>query len=89
MRVGRDYAAHEWIEFFPGVIGLEWAVAPGANGSGESWTLVRKDGSAAPVDDTYTDFRGDRWVLDGGRPPHKPGSTGRVYVTAVPDDEEA
>ena len=29
------------------------------------------------------DFHGTRWVLEGGRPPHKPSSTGFVWVRSV------
>lgn len=29
------------------------------------------------------DFRGDRWVLEGGCEPHKPSSTGRVYLMSL------
>ena len=29
------------------------------------------------------DFRGQRWILEGGRPPHKPSSTGFVWVRSV------
>ena len=29
------------------------------------------------------DFRGQRWVLEGGREPHKPSSTGFVWVRSV------
>lgn len=45
------------------------------------WILVRSD-SKAPVllGDILTDFRGHTAALTGGRPPHKPSSTGRVYV---------
>lgn len=35
--------------------------------------------------DHVADFRGDGMIVKGGKPPHKPGSTGRVYVT--PDGE--
>lgn len=47
----------------------------------DGWTLVRSD-SKIPVclGDTLTDFRGHTAPLTGGRPPHKPSSTGRVYV---------
>ena len=29
------------------------------------------------------DFRGERWVLEGGREPHKPSSTGFVWVRSL------
>ncbi len=28
-----------------------------------------------------TDFRGESWTLEGWQEPHKPSSTGRVYVS--------
>ena len=30
--------------------------------------------------ETLTSFRGEKAILAGGSEPHKPGSTGRVYV---------
>lgn len=29
------------------------------------------------------DFRGQRWVLEGGREPHKPSSTGFIWVRSI------
>lgn len=29
------------------------------------------------------DFRGDRWVLEGWKPPHKPSASGFVYVRSL------
>ena len=37
-------------------------------------------GEAAELGGIYADFRGDEWVLEGGRPPHKDGSSGFVWV---------
>ena len=36
----------------------------------------------AIIGKTYPDFRGEPLTLTGMAPPHKPSSTGRVYVTA-------
>lgn len=38
--------------------------------------------TGAPVyfEDIIRDFRGDEHVITGGRCPHKPSSTGRVYT---------
>ena len=44
---------------------------------------VRMIGDPVPV----ISSRGERYFLTGGRPPHKAGSTGRVYVTPVPEEE--
>ena len=45
---------------------------------------VRLIGDPVPV----ISFRGERYLLTGGRPPHKAGSTGLVYVTPVPEEVE-
>ena len=37
-------------------------------------------GKTLKVGDTLTDFRGEKSVLTGMTPPHKPSSTGRVFV---------
>lgn len=29
------------------------------------------------------DFRGDRWVLEGWKEPHKPSSSGFIYVRSL------
>ena len=34
--------------------------------------------------DYVVDFRGEKWVLTDWESPHKPESTGRVYVTSFP-----
>lgn len=38
--------------------------------------------TGAPVyfEDIIRDFRGDEHVITGGKSPHKPSSTGRVYT---------
>ena len=33
--------------------------------------------------DIVRDFRGERWILEGGRPPHKPSSSGFVWVRSM------
>ena len=37
-------------------------------------------GETANLGGVYEDFRGDPWVLEGGRPPHKTNSSGFVWV---------
>lgn len=32
-----------------------------------------------------SDFRGEKWIVTGGTPPHKPSSTGRVFCKPVAD----
>ena len=45
-----------------------------------TYRLVDAAGTDATIGASYTDFRGERHTLEGSRPPHKPGSTGRVYT---------
>lgn len=40
-------------------------------------------GEPVSVGDTVTDFRGEEAILTGGTPPHKPSSTGRVFVRSA------
>lgn len=47
----------------------------------DGWTLVREDTFAdVSLGETVETFRGEKVTLKGGRPPHKIGSTGRIYV---------
>lgn len=43
-------------------------------------TLVDTDNREAIIGTSYRDFRGKAHILKGYLPPHKPGSTGRVYT---------
>lgn len=45
-------------------------------------------GEDAKPGDTVISFRNEEAILIAGRPPHRPGSTGRVYVRWA-DDETA
>ena len=33
--------------------------------------------------DTVHDFRGKRWILEGGKPPHKESSSGFVWLRST------
>lgn len=51
------------------------------DGTPRTFVLMREDGGqAVELDETVVDFRGEDATVQGGRAPHKPGSTGRVYV---------
>lgn len=52
----------------------------------DGWALVRSD-TKAPVcrGDAVTSGRGEPATVSGGAPPHKPASTGRVYVVEGTD----
>lgn len=47
--------------------------------------LVMQDGQDAQAGKFYPDFRGDKHLLIGGRPPQHDGSTGRVWVKIAQD----
>lgn len=46
----------------------------------DGWILVDNFGQQIEVGETRQDFRGELSIIEGGTPPHKPGSTGRVYI---------
>jgi hypothetical protein len=51
--------------------------------------LIREsDGTEPNLGDVIIDFRGDPAILAGAREPHKPGSTGRVYVRPMRSNPE-
>lgn len=45
-----------------------------------NWKLVTESGAVAVVGGEYETFSGEKVILSGGRPPHKPSSTGKVYL---------
>ena len=44
------------------------------------WNLKDEQGHNVRQGDTLVSFRGEAATMLGGTPPHKPSSTGRVYV---------
>ena len=44
------------------------------------WTLETINGEPVKIGETIFNRHGIRHTLKGGSPPHKPSSTGRVYV---------
>jgi hypothetical protein len=44
------------------------------------WELRTEDGQPAALPRDAVSFRGERDVIEYARPPHHPGSTGRVYT---------
>ena len=57
-----------------------------AEGHDGTYTLTRKDGKPVAVGDIVTDFRGENYALKGGKAPHKPGSTGSIYLSPPGED---
>tara|TARA_R110000764_G_scaffold7216_4_gene25982 strand:- start:474 stop:710 length:237 start_codon:yes stop_codon:yes gene_type:complete len=50
----------------------------------QGWTLVNKETKDdVNIKDLIKTFREEEWILEGGIPPHKPSSTGRVWVSSV------
>jgi hypothetical protein len=48
--------------------------------------LIHKStGKPVQKGDIVTDFRGDKAKVMGLTPPHREGSTGRLYVEAIPE----
>lgn len=57
-----------------------------SEGNWTLWLVNETDGSLireAIVGETYTTKDGAKMLLVSGTPPHKPGSTGRVYVKEI------
>lgn len=50
--------------------------------------LYHKDGRPVQYGERVVDFRGDLDRIVGGRPPHRPGTTGHIY-TRMPDVAQA
>tara|TARA_R110001632_G_scaffold151147_2_gene268740 strand:- start:179 stop:424 length:246 start_codon:yes stop_codon:yes gene_type:complete len=52
----------------------------------QGFTLIYQDGRGAVcAKELVTSSTGDKWVIEGGTPPHKPSSTGRVWVRLLDD----
>jgi hypothetical protein len=46
----------------------------------DAWTLMHKDGTPACMGEMLETQSGEQYRITGGRPPHKPASTGRVWI---------
>lgn len=50
----------------------------------DEWVLIDMDDLLeVSVNEIVETFRGEEVMLTGGRPPHKPSSSGRIYVDHV------
>jgi len=45
-----------------------------------NWVLVTQTGMIVAENTEHTDSHGEIAVITGGRPPHKPSSSGRVWA---------
>ncbi len=54
----------------------------------QGWTLVHKE-TKEPVETKELTLTrdGEAWVVEGGTPPHKPSSSGRVWVRLTDNPE--
>lgn len=52
----------------------------------DGWVLIDKDRRIVQTDQEYENFRYERYRVAGGQPPHKPSSTGKIWVY-VPGSE--
>lgn len=43
------------------------------------WILLDKNNKPVMKDSVYITFKGNKITVTGGKPPHKIGSTGRIY----------
>lgn len=48
----------------------------------DGFTLVnKKDGKPVEIDSLIESFRGETWYVQGGVPPHKPSSQGKIWAS--------
>ena len=46
----------------------------------DGWVLLDSDGGNVEVGSTHLSFRDEKFIVTGGIPPHKAGSTGRIFT---------
>ena len=52
----------------------------------QGWTLWYQDERGEVyAKELIRSSKGEQWVIEGGTPPHKPSSTGRVWVRLLDD----
>ena len=52
----------------------------------QGWNLIHKEtGEAVQAKELVRGRHNEAWVVEGGTRPHKPSSTGRVWVRALDD----
>ena len=51
--------------------------------SKKGWILVNANNERVVEKELVTTKSGERWIVEGGVPPHKPSSTGRVWVSLL------
>lgn len=52
----------------------------------DGWTLIDKDGAIVKTDQEYLSHKEEPYRIAGGRPPHKAGSTGKVWAFQTGSD---
>lgn len=56
------------------------AFITGTGYDGKTWTLRDSAGHGVNQGSTVVSFRKSRHIIDGGAPPHRQGSEGKVYT---------
>tara|TARA_R110001632_G_scaffold26343_1_gene71274 strand:- start:1654 stop:1884 length:231 start_codon:yes stop_codon:yes gene_type:complete len=51
--------------------------------SKKGWILVNANNERVVEKELVTTKDGENWIVEGGVPPHKPSSTGRVWVSLL------
>ena len=51
--------------------------------SKQGWILVNANNERVVEKELVTTKDGENWIVEGGVPPHKPSSTGRVWVSLL------
>jgi len=49
----------------------------------KGWILVNANNERVVEKELVTTKGGESWIVEGGVPPHKPSSTGRVWVSLL------
>ena len=54
----------------------------------DNWVLVwNASNDPVELNDVVNCFRNDYWIVKGGNPPHKPSSSGKLWVVAYDDHD--
>lgn len=56
------------------------AFITGKGYDGKPWTLRDSNGHGVNQGTAVLSFRKERHIIDGGTPPHRPGTEGKVYT---------
>ena len=55
--------------------------------SKKGWVLLNKNDEKVVAKELIKTRDGEAWIIEGGTPPHKPSSSGRVWVRLLDNPE--